>query len=51
MNSRHGGQVGWKLSNRMSGALRQLADKIDAWQKDDRLARKAMDEQLVGLLR
>ena len=50
MNSRHGGQEGWKLSSRMSTALRALADKIDNWRKDACLERKQKDEQLVGLL-
>ena len=51
MNSRCGGQGGWKLSNRMSGALRRLADKLDAWRSDRRPERRKKDEQLVGLLR
>ena len=51
MNSRYGGQQGWKLSGRMSTALRQLADKIDEWRKDDRAERKQKDEMLVGLIR
>ena len=50
MNSRYGSQPGWKLSSRMSGALRLLADKVDAWRKDTRLDRRENDEQLVGLL-
>ena len=28
MNSRYGGQQGWRLSRRMNSALRQLAEKI-----------------------
>ena len=51
MNSRYGGQQGWKLSGRMSTALRQLADKIDEWRKDDRAERKPKDEMLVGMIR
>jgi hypothetical protein len=51
MNSRHGGQQGWKLSSRMSGALRSLADKVDAWQKDDTLGRQEKDDMLARLLR
>lgn len=51
MNTRYGGQQGWKLSSRMSTALRQLADKIDQWWKDARPERKDKDEQLVELLR
>jgi len=51
MNTRYNGQQGWKLSSRMSTALRQLADKIDQWRKDDRSERILKDEQLVELLR
>ena len=51
MNTRHGGREGWKLSSRMSTALRQLADKIDQWWKDDQPERILKDEQLVELLR
>lgn len=51
MNTRHGGQEGWKLSRWMSTALRQLADKIDHWRKGDRSERLLKDEQLVGLLK
>ena len=51
MNSRHAGQQGWKLSSRMTGALRRMADKVDAWRADDRPDRRDKDEQLVGLLR
>lgn len=50
MNSRYNGRQGWKLSSRMGSALRQLADKIDAWRKDDRPERKEKDEMLVGVL-
>ena len=51
MNSRYGGQQGWKLSSRMSTALRQLAEKIDRWKKDGRPEQKQKDEMLVGLLK
>ena len=51
MNSRYGGQQGWKLSSRMTGALRQMAVKVDAWRTDDRPERREKDERLVGLLR
>ena len=50
MNSRYGGQSGWVLSSRMSTALRQLADKIIQWRKDDRPERMEKDERLVGVL-
>ena len=45
----HGGH-GWKLSSRMCAALRQLADKIDAWRGDARPERREKDERLVGVL-
>ena len=51
MNSRYGGQQGWKLAGRMSTGLRQLADKLDSWRKDERPAQMRKDEQLVELLR
>ncbi len=50
MNSRYGGQEGWKLSSRMSTALRQLADKIEQWRKDRSAAREEKDEALVEML-
>ena len=51
MNSRYGGQEGWKLSGRMSTALRQLADKIDEWRKDRRSERREKEEVLADVLR
>jgi hypothetical protein len=51
MNSRYGGQQGWVLSNRMSGALRLLADKIDGWRNDTRPERQEKDDMLAQLLR
>ncbi len=50
MNSRYGGQQGWRLSGRMSSSLRQLADRLDAWRSDVRPERGEKDEQLVELL-
>ena len=50
MNSRYGGQEGWKLSSRMSMGLRQLADKLDGWRKDTRRDRMEKDEALLHLL-
>jgi len=35
----------------MSTGLRQLADKVDSWRKDERLAQRRKDEQLAELLR
>lgn len=51
MNSRYGGQQGWKLSSRMGTALRQLADRIDRWRKDVHQGRMEKDEALIHLLR
>ena len=51
MNSRYGGQHGWKLSSRMSTGLRRLAARVDEWRKDRRPERMDRDELLVGLLR
>jgi len=51
LNSRYGGRWGWKLSSRMSTALRQLADRIDDWRRDTRPERREKDERLVELLR
>jgi predicted transcriptional regulator len=48
MNSRYGGQSGWRLSGKMSTALRQLADKMDQWRRDTRPERMEKDEMLVG---
>ncbi len=50
MNTRHGGREGWKLSSRMSTALRFLAARIDRWRNDRRPEQARKDEQLVKLL-
>jgi hypothetical protein len=51
MNSRYGGRQGWKLSGRMSTALRHLADKIDQWRSDTRLAYLEKEGVLAEFLR
>ena len=51
MNTRYGGQQGWKLSGRMSTALRQLADRIDDWRNDQRPERGDKDTILTDCLR
>jgi len=51
LNARYGGQHGWRLSSRMSTALRQLADRVDDWRRDMRTERRGKDERLVGVLR
>ena len=50
MNSRYGGQSGWRLSSKMSAALRLLADKTDQWRRDTRPERMEKDEMLVGVM-
>ncbi len=40
LNARYGGQSGWKLSGRFTGALRQLADRVEHWREA-----KAPDKQ------
>jgi len=50
MNTRHGGREGWKLSGRMSTALRQLADKVERWRNDDRRDRRNKETALADLL-
>ena len=51
MNSRYGGRQGWKVSGRMSTALRRLADRIDHWRNDTRPTGREKEEMLAGLLR
>lgn len=51
MNNHYPGRQGWRLSSRMSTALRRLADRIDAWRTDARRGRLEKDEMLVRMLR
>ena len=46
LNSRYGGQSGWKLSSRFEGALRQLAAKC-AHFRDSKIGSKEKDKMLV----
>jgi len=50
LSKRANGSPGWRLSGRMSAALRLLADKIDVWKSDTRRERRAKDERLMGAL-
>lgn len=50
MNTRHGGREGWRLSSRMSTALRTLADKIEQWRDDDHPDRSKKEHALTDLL-
>lgn len=51
MNSRYGGQEGWKLSSRFSSALRRLAHRTDTWRDDTRTDRSRKDQAMVDLLK
>ena len=51
MNSRYGGRQGWKLSGRMSTALRKLAERIDHWRNDSRTERMEKEEALAACLK
>ena len=46
LNSRYGGQHGWKLSNRFEGALKRLAEKC-ALLRDKKTSSKEKDSMLV----
>ncbi|MGB2984678.1 MAG: hypothetical protein WBE26_02240 [Phycisphaerae bacterium] len=50
MNSRYGGREGWKVSGRMSAALRRLADRIDQWRQETDPERRRKEEVLAQLL-
>lgn len=50
MNSRYGGESGWKLSGRFSSALRRFAEVVDDWKKDRRSERRKKEEMLVNLM-
>ena len=51
LSKRANGRPGWRLSGRMSAALRVLADKIEAWRTDARPERQEKDERLAGFVR
>ena len=46
LNSRYGGQQGWKLSPRFESGLRQLAEKCAGF-RDTRISSKEKDQTLV----
>lgn len=50
MNSRYGGQEGWKLSGRFGQGLRNLAAKIDQWRSDAKSGNRAKEQVLADLL-
>ena len=49
LNSRYGGQHGWKLSSRFETALRQLADRCSVL-RDKARSSKEKDQMLVELM-
>ena len=51
MNNRYSGRQGWKLSGRMSTALRHLAERIDQWRSDTRPAYLEKEGVLAEFLR
>ena len=51
MNTRYGGQEGWKLSTRFSSGMRRMADIVEGWRKDQRPERTEKDRVLVEMLR
>jgi len=50
MNSRYGGESGWKLSGRFFSALRRLAEVIENWKNDKSPDRRQKEELLSTLL-
>lgn len=50
MNSRYGGQQGWKLSSRFSTALRKLAQKVEEWRAECGAGRCEKEHALADLL-
>ena len=50
LNSRYGGQSGWKLSARFSSALRMLAEKCDNWRNDKQASKQEKERMLLDLL-
>lgn len=50
LNSRYGGQDGWKLSGRFSSALRLLAEKFNTWRNDKQKARMEKEKVLIDIL-
>lgn len=51
LSARYGGRAGWKLSSRFTGALRQLADKMDRWQDAKGPYRREKEELLLEICR
>ena len=50
LNSRYGGQSGWKLSTRFSSSLRKLAEYADLWAKEKDARVQGKEKMLMDLL-
>ena len=50
LNSRYGGQNGWKLSTRFSASLRKLAEYMDLWGKGRGAKLQEKERMLIDLL-
>jgi hypothetical protein len=50
LNSRYGGQSGWKLSTRFSSSLRKLAEYADLWSKEKGAKTQEKERMLMDLL-
>jgi DNA-binding transcriptional regulator YhcF (GntR family) len=51
LSTRYAGAHGWRLSGRMSTALRALADRLDTWRYELRHEQLAKEEALANLIR
>ena len=49
LNARYGGQQGWRLSGRLSAALRLLADAADEWRQDTTPELREKEQRLIGM--
>ena len=50
LNSRYGGQSGWKLSTRFSSSLRKLAEYIELWTKQKEPKAQGKEQMLINLI-
>ena len=49
LNSRYGGQSGWKLSGRFNSGLRMLAEKFDNWRNDKQKSKLEKEKMLIDI--
>ena len=50
LNSRYGGQSGWKLSGKFNSGLRMLAEKFDNWRNDKQKSKLEKEKVLADIL-